>query len=82
MCIRDRFGAGAIVYFAVACVISYTFSSHRGIYGSQRVAVAKDGSEADGSDTLHGLGRGRAHWLPAVTRRRPPPRRDPDPPTA
>ena len=78
----ELFGAGAIVYFAVACVISYTFSSHRGIYGSQRVAVAKDGSEADGSDTVHGLGRGRAHWLPAVTRRRVPPRRDPDPPTA
>ena len=37
----ELFGGGAVVYFATACVISYVFSSHRGIYGSQRVAVAK-----------------------------------------
>lgn len=32
----ELFGAGAIPYLAVACVLAYVFSSHRGIYGSQR----------------------------------------------
>ncbi|MGZ8752341.1 MAG: voltage-gated chloride channel family protein [Acidimicrobiia bacterium] len=43
----ELFGAGAIPYFAIACVVSYVFSSHRGIYVSQRVAVTKDGQELD-----------------------------------
>jgi H+/Cl- antiporter ClcA len=43
----ELFGAGAIPYFAVACVLSYVFSSHRGIYVSQRIAVTKDGYELD-----------------------------------
>jgi H+/Cl- antiporter ClcA len=60
----ELFGAGAIVYFALACVVSYTFSSHRGIYGSQRVSVAKGGDHVEGSSTLHDLGRARRHWLP------------------
>ncbi|MFN8028432.1 MAG: voltage-gated chloride channel family protein [Acidimicrobiia bacterium] len=67
----ELFGAGSIVYFAVACIISYTFSSHRGIYGSQRVAVGKGGEAMDESTTLHQLGRARPHWLP-LSRRRPP----------
>jgi len=32
----ELFGSGALPYFAVACVLAYVFSSHRGIYGSQR----------------------------------------------
>ena len=32
----EIFGSGAIVPFAVACVIAYVFSGHRGIYVSQR----------------------------------------------
>jgi H+/Cl- antiporter ClcA len=32
----ELFGAGAIPYLAIACVLAYVFSSHRGIYGSQR----------------------------------------------
>ena len=43
----ELFGAGAIPYFAIACIVSYVFSSHRGIYGSQRVAITKDGEELD-----------------------------------
>lgn len=37
----ELFGAGAVPYFATACVVSYVCSSHRGIYGSQRVGAAK-----------------------------------------
>jgi H+/Cl- antiporter ClcA len=32
----ELFGGGAVGYFAVACVLAYIFSSHRGIYGAQR----------------------------------------------
>jgi H+/Cl- antiporter ClcA len=32
----ELFGGGAVGYFAVACVMAYIFSSHRGIYGAQR----------------------------------------------
>ncbi len=32
----EMFGAGAVPYFAVACVISYVFSAHHGIYTTQR----------------------------------------------
>lgn len=37
----ELFGAGAIPYFAVACVMSYVFSAHRGIYRTQRHAGPK-----------------------------------------
>jgi H+/Cl- antiporter ClcA len=37
----ELFGGGAVVYFAIACVVAYVFSSHRGLYGGQRVEVAK-----------------------------------------
>ena len=37
----ELFGAGAVPYFAVACVISYVFSSHTGIYSTQRRDVPK-----------------------------------------
>ncbi len=32
----ELFGSGAMPYFAVACVVSYVCSSHRGIYTAQR----------------------------------------------
>jgi H+/Cl- antiporter ClcA len=32
----ELFGGGAVGYVAVACVMAYIFSSHSGIYGSQR----------------------------------------------
>ena len=37
----ELFGADGIVLFAVACVVSYVFSSHHGIYHSQRVDTPK-----------------------------------------
>lgn len=37
----ELFGAGAVPYFAVACVVSYVFSSHHGIYGTQRTTGPK-----------------------------------------
>jgi H+/Cl- antiporter ClcA len=37
----ELFGADGLVLYAVACVIAYVFSSHRGIYTAQRLASAK-----------------------------------------
>ncbi|HWJ98833.1 MAG TPA: chloride channel protein [Acidimicrobiales bacterium] len=37
----ELFGADGFVLFAVGCVVSYVFSSHRGIYTTQRIAVPK-----------------------------------------
>ncbi len=36
----ELFGGGAVGYFAVACVVAYVCSSHRGIYGSRRPSGA------------------------------------------
>ena len=38
---EQAFGADGFVLYAVACVVSYVISSHRGIYASQRLAIAK-----------------------------------------
>ncbi len=66
----ELFGADAFVLFAVACVVSYVFSSHRGIYGSQRVSIPKAADllglpNPESDTTVHELGQGRRHWLPA-----------------
>jgi H+/Cl- antiporter ClcA len=54
----ELFGSGAIPYFAVACVMSYVFSAHQGIYRTQRFSGPKvpgwrrarrSGSDARGS---------------------------------
>jgi len=37
----ELFGAGATLPFAVGCVVAYIFSSHRGIYPTQRIDMAK-----------------------------------------
>lgn len=37
----ELFGAGNIAPFAIACVIAYITSSHRGIYNSQRIDTPK-----------------------------------------
>lgn len=37
----ELFGAGAVPYFAVACVISYVFSFHSSIYSTQRRGPGK-----------------------------------------
>lgn len=40
----ELFGAGAGAYAGVACVISYLFSGHAGIYQAQRVGKSKHGT--------------------------------------
>jgi H+/Cl- antiporter ClcA len=40
----ELFGSGIVMPAAVACVAAYVFSSHRGIYTTQRVAVSKAGT--------------------------------------
>jgi H+/Cl- antiporter ClcA len=69
----ELFGAAPVVLLAVACVVSYVFSSHRGIYGSQRVDTAK-GSDAlrahDHQLTVAHLANDRRLWLPARRIRR------------
>lgn len=37
----ELFGAGNGLYLATACIIAYRFSSHKGIYAAQRLAVPK-----------------------------------------
>lgn len=37
----EFFGGHALVPAALACVVAYVFSSHRSVYDSQRIAVAK-----------------------------------------
>jgi len=62
----ELFGSGAVVYFATACVVSFVFSSHRGIYGTQRIPEPEsEGSGADTMIALHEVSRRRRHWLPA-----------------
>jgi H+/Cl- antiporter ClcA len=66
----ELFGTGPFVLFAVACVVSYVFSSHRGIYPSQRVSIPKAadllGLDDPAPDTtVHSLAQHRRHWLPA-----------------
>lgn len=60
----ELFGSGALVYFATACVVAYVFSSHRGIYSSQRVEVAKGDESVEPASSLHEIARTRPHWLP------------------
>jgi H+/Cl- antiporter ClcA len=39
----ELFGAGDILYYAVACFTAYYFSGESGIYSAQRIAVSKLG---------------------------------------
>jgi H+/Cl- antiporter ClcA len=43
----EIFGGGAVVPLAIGCVMSYVFSTQRGIYSSQRVHVTKTGRSPD-----------------------------------
>lgn len=54
----ELFGAGALVYLAAGCAVSYVFSAQRGIYEAQRVDGAPDGTR------LGDLVTRRRHWLP------------------
>jgi H+/Cl- antiporter ClcA len=40
----ELFGSEAGIYAGIACVVSYLFSGHYGIYGAQRIGVAKYGA--------------------------------------
>jgi H+/Cl- antiporter ClcA len=49
----ELFGAGNVLYYAVACFTAYYFSGHSGIYHSQRVGVSKVAGLAKPDETLH-----------------------------
>ena len=53
----ELFGGHALLPAAVACVLSYVFSSHRSIYGSQRIDVAKSGGFGSIAGRVRDLGR-------------------------
>jgi H+/Cl- antiporter ClcA len=48
----ELFGSGPIVPVAMACVLAYVCSSHRGIYTSQRIAVSKGPATVEGEPRL------------------------------
>ncbi len=50
----EIFGAAVVVPMAVGCIIAYVFSSHRGIYATQRIEVAKGSRMISGMPTLKG----------------------------
>lgn len=52
----ELFGAGAVLPLAVGCVIAYVFSSHRGIYATQRIHAAKGPDRITGRPTLRAWG--------------------------
>lgn len=49
----ELFGSGAMVPIAVGCVLAYVFSSHRGIFATQRIEAAKGPRPIAGLPTLH-----------------------------
>lgn len=48
----ELFGGGAVVPLAIGCVVAYVFSSHRGIYPTQRIDTAKGPVAITGHPTL------------------------------
>ncbi len=62
----ELFGSGPIVLFAVACVIAYVTSSHRGIYHSQRIDTPKGALDHGDGHTLDAVAGRRRHWLPPI----------------
>lgn len=46
----ELFGAEAGVYAGIACVVSYLFSGHSGIYRAQRIGLAKHHGSPDETD--------------------------------
>ena len=66
----ELFGGGGLTVFAIACVVSYIFSSHRGIYGTQRIDSSKGPADLiDGHHpamTINHLVHRRRHWLPKL----------------
>jgi hypothetical protein len=59
----ELFGADIGVYAAIACVASYLFSGHTGIYRSQRVGQGKHGGHGRYRRVPEGLRLGElAAW--------------------
>jgi H+/Cl- antiporter ClcA len=58
----ELFGAEALPYLAVGCVVAYVFSSHRGIYGAQRVDTPKDPSRPTPEGDLRDVADRRRPW--------------------
>jgi H+/Cl- antiporter ClcA len=58
----ELFGAEALPYLAVGCVVAYVFSSHRGIYGAQRVDTPKDPSRRTPEGDLRDVADRRRPW--------------------
>jgi H+/Cl- antiporter ClcA len=56
----ELFGADIGVYAALACVVSYLFSGHGGIYRSQRIGLGKLGYRHAAPENLK-LGEWAAH---------------------
>jgi H+/Cl- antiporter ClcA len=54
----ELFGSGTVVAMAIGCVLAYVFSSHRGIYATQRIDTAKTGARIDGFPTVSEWRRG------------------------
>ncbi len=48
----ELFGSGAVVPLAVGCVVAYVFSSHRGIYPTQRIGASKGPERISGRPAL------------------------------
>ena len=48
----ELFGSHYLIYYAIVCFLAYHFSGHGGIYGSQRIGVAKDNSSHVNGKTL------------------------------
>ncbi len=48
----EIFGAGAVVPFAVGCVVAYVCSGHRSIYASQRIVAAKGRTTISGAPAV------------------------------
>jgi H+/Cl- antiporter ClcA len=59
----ELFGAEIGIFAAIACVVSYLFSGHTGIYRSQRVGHAKHGNAPEGIR----VGEVRAHYRQVKT---------------
>jgi H+/Cl- antiporter ClcA len=51
----ELFGAEAGAYAGIACVLSYLFSGHAGIYSAQRIGVSKHAGEVEQGEVLSEL---------------------------
>ena len=55
----ELFGAGNVLYYAVACFTAYYFSGSTGIYSSQRIGVSKIAGFGEPDETLEAIRRRR-----------------------